>query len=84
MSKKRVKELGISDDAEARYVARLSHEIDACGRESTIAVGCFAHYATLRRHDPNFSRHEKANEWLLSFDFLSAAMYSDGDFALAP
>ncbi|ESK86737.1 chtf18 protein [Moniliophthora roreri MCA 2997] len=84
MSKKRVKELGISDDAEARYVARLSHEIDACGRESSIAVGCFAHYATLRRHDANFSRHEKANEWLLSFDFLSTAMYSDGDFALAP
>ncbi|KAK7033996.1 Chromosome transmission fidelity protein 18 [Paramarasmius palmivorus] len=84
LSKKRAKELGMSDSAEARYVGRLSHEIDACGRESSIAIGCFAHYATLRRHDANFSRHEKANDWLLTFDFLSAAMYSDGDFALAP
>ncbi|KAG7092737.1 hypothetical protein E1B28_009065 [Marasmius oreades] len=84
LPKKRAKELGLSDEAESRYVDRLSHEIDACGRENSIAVGCFAHYATLRRHDANLSRHEKANEWLLTFDRMSAAMYSDGDFALAP
>jgi len=46
-------------------------------------AACFAHYATLRQHDANFSRHEKANEWLVTFDLLSAAMYSDGDFALS-
>jgi chromosome transmission fidelity protein 18 len=50
----------------------------------TSPVGCFAHYATLRQHDANFSRYEKANEWLVAFDVLSGAMYSDGDFALSP
>ncbi|KAK7467394.1 Chromosome transmission fidelity protein 18 [Stygiomarasmius scandens] len=81
LSKKRVKDL---NEADSRYVSRLSHEIDSCGRESAIATGCFAHYATLRRHDPNFLRFEKANEWLMTFDYLSAAMYNEGDFALSP
>lgn len=82
LPKKRVKELGMKDEEENRYVTRLSHEIDACGKESTIATGCFAHYATLRRHDANFAYYEKANEWLGTFDIFSAAMYTDGDFAL--
>ncbi|KAF9265625.1 P-loop containing nucleoside triphosphate hydrolase protein [Marasmius fiardii PR-910] len=84
LSKKRAKEMGLNDEAESRYVDRLSREIDTCGRENSIAIGCFAHYITLRRHDANFSRHEKANEWLLTYDRMSAAMYSDGDFALTP
>lgn len=46
-------------------------------------AGCFAHYPTLHQHDANFSRYEKANEWLVTFDILSASMYSDGDFALS-
>ncbi|KIK59483.1 hypothetical protein GYMLUDRAFT_227055 [Collybiopsis luxurians FD-317 M1] len=83
LSKRRVQELGL-EEHEARYVSRLSHEIDACGKDSAIAIGCFSHYATLRRHDANFSRYEKANEWLMTFDTLSAAMYNDGDFALSP
>jgi chromosome transmission fidelity protein 18 len=36
LSKKRVKDL---NDSESRYVSRLSHEVDACGRESAIATG---------------------------------------------
>lgn len=28
------------------------------------------------------SRYEKANEWLLAFDTLSSAMYSNGEFGL--
>lgn len=39
LSKKRVKELALTDDEESRYVARLSHEIEASGRESGIAAG---------------------------------------------
>lgn len=39
LSKKRAKELGLNDEAEARYVQRLSHEIDACGKDNAIAVG---------------------------------------------
>ncbi|KAJ4487676.1 P-loop containing nucleoside triphosphate hydrolase protein [Lentinula aciculospora] len=84
LSKKRAKELGLIDEAESRYVSRLSQEIDSCGKDSAIAVGCFSHYATLRRHDANFSRYEKANEWLMTFDAFSSAMYNDGDFALSP
>ncbi|KAF9564421.1 hypothetical protein CPC08DRAFT_660610 [Agrocybe pediades] len=82
LSKKRIKELGLSDEEEARYVGRLSREIDSTGRESTIATGCFGHYTTLRRHDANLSRQEKAMDWLTTFDLFSSAMYSDGEFAL--
>ncbi|KDR73607.1 hypothetical protein GALMADRAFT_251349 [Galerina marginata CBS 339.88] len=82
LTKKRVKELGLTDDEEGRYVARLTREIDGSGRENTVASGCFGHYATLRRHDANLSRQEQAMEWLTTFDLFSSAMYSDGDFAL--
>lgn len=82
LSKKRVKELALTDDEESRYVGRLSHEIGASGRESGIAAGCFGHYALLRRHDANLARHERATEWLTTFDHFSSAMYSDGDFSL--
>lgn len=41
LSKKRVKELALSDEEESKYVARLSREIDSSGRESSIASGMF-------------------------------------------
>lgn len=100
LTKKRVKELGLTEEEENRFVARLSREIDGSGRENSIALGrsyvslvgsiltaclgCFGHYATLRQHDANFDRYEKANEWLVTFDFLSSSMYTNGDFALSP
>ncbi|KAJ7709592.1 hypothetical protein B0H17DRAFT_1173775 [Mycena rosella] len=83
LTRKRVKELALTEADEKMYVGRLSREVDGCGRENSIAVGCFAHYPTLHQHDANFSRYEKANEWLVTFDMLSASMYSNGgDFAL--
>ncbi|KAF8891293.1 P-loop containing nucleoside triphosphate hydrolase protein, partial [Infundibulicybe gibba] len=82
INRKRVKELAMSEEEEARYVGRLGREIESSGRESGVAVGCFTHYITLRKHDATFSRYEKANEWLATFDLFSAAMYTDGDFAL--
>ncbi|KAF5331123.1 hypothetical protein D9619_005373 [Psilocybe cf. subviscida] len=82
LSKKRVRELGMTDEEDARYVARLSREIDSAGRDSAVASGCFGHYATRRRHDANLDRHEKGINWLTTFDHFSSAMYSDGDFAL--
>ncbi|KAF7363719.1 Chromosome transmission fidelity protein 18 [Mycena sanguinolenta] len=82
LTRKRVKELGLTEAEETKYVGRLSREVDSCGRESSIAVASFGHYVTLQQHDANFSRHEKAIEWLQTFDLLSAAMYTDGDFAL--
>jgi chromosome transmission fidelity protein 18 len=39
LSRKRVKELALSDEEEARYVLRLSREIESSGRDSTIASG---------------------------------------------
>lgn len=82
MSKKRVKELAMTEEQESRYVNRLSHEIEGSGKDAAVANGCFEHYATLRQHDANFSRHEKANEWLITYDALSSSMFADGDFAL--
>ncbi|KAG6855713.1 hypothetical protein H0H87_011701 [Tephrocybe sp. NHM501043] len=84
LTKKRVKELALTEEEEGRYVARLSREIDGSGRESSIALGCFGHYATLRQHDANFHRYEKANDWLITFDILSSGMYTNGEFALSP
>jgi chromosome transmission fidelity protein 18 len=39
MTRKRVKELGLSDEAESKYVGRLSREVEGCGRDISIAVG---------------------------------------------
>ena len=39
LSKKRVKELGMTDEEEGKYVSRLSHEIEGSGKESNIASG---------------------------------------------
>ncbi|KAF8197572.1 P-loop containing nucleoside triphosphate hydrolase protein [Pholiota molesta] len=82
LAKKRVREMGLTEDEEARYVGRLSHEVGGAGRDAAIASGCFGHYATRRRHDANLSRHEKGIQWLTTFDQFSSAMYYDGDFAL--
>ncbi|KAL0574691.1 Chromosome transmission fidelity protein 18 [Marasmius crinis-equi] len=82
ISKKRVKELGLNDEAESRNRWVLPPPAIVQPNNSPSTLGCFAHYCNLRRHDANLSRHEKAAEWLLTFDRMSAAMYSDGDFAL--
>jgi chromosome transmission fidelity protein 18 len=105
MTRKRVKELGMGEEEESKYVGRLSREIESINNLSTVAagqssqmfqkkipcsmllpfepnLGCFAHYPNLRQHDATFSRYEKANECLTTFDAFSATMYSDGDFGL--
>lgn len=41
LSKKRVKELGLTEQEEGKYVARLYQEIDGSGRENAIATGNF-------------------------------------------
>ncbi|KJA27021.1 hypothetical protein HYPSUDRAFT_981028 [Hypholoma sublateritium FD-334 SS-4] len=82
LQKKRVRELGLTEEEEARYVGRLSHEVGGAGRDAAIASGCFGHYATRRRHDANLHRHEQGIGWLTTFDQFSSAMYADGDFAL--
>ncbi|PFH54126.1 hypothetical protein AMATHDRAFT_135378 [Amanita thiersii Skay4041] len=82
MSRKRVQELGLTEEEELRYVGRISHEIGGSGRESAIAVGCFTHYPMMQQHDSKFSRYERANDWLVTYDIFSSAMYSDGDFTL--
>jgi chromosome transmission fidelity protein 18 len=54
----------------------------SCAGFDILFLGCFTHYATLRHHDANFSRYEKAGGWLTTFDTFSTAMFVDGDFAL--
>ena len=39
MSKKRVKDLGITEGEETRYVSRLCREIEACGSTDKVAIG---------------------------------------------
>ena len=97
LSRKRIRELAISDMEEARYVNRLSRAIEALNNLPNIAngmfssgptsyysmfLGCFAHYTNCHRHEANMARYEKANEWLGAFDIFSSAMYADGDFGL--
>lgn len=101
MSRKRANELGIGEEEEARYVGRLSREVEASGAMDKIAIGecirvvkcvqfcishhrpgCFEHYATLRKHDANFSRYLKANEWLSTYDLLSGEMRSEREYTL--
>lgn len=82
LSRKRVKELGMGEEEEARYVNRLSHTIEGLNNPASIANGCFAHYINCHRHDANLNHYEKAGEWLTTFDSFSSVMYTDGDFAL--
>lgn len=44
LSKKRVKELAMTEEQESRYVARLSHEIESSGKDTTIATGLFGFF----------------------------------------
>jgi chromosome transmission fidelity protein 18 len=39
MSRKRAKDLGIGEEEESKYVARLSREIEASGAMDKIAIG---------------------------------------------
>jgi chromosome transmission fidelity protein 18 len=41
MTQKRVNELGLNREAESKYVARLSGEVDGSGKEDAIALGKF-------------------------------------------
>ncbi|KAF9227797.1 hypothetical protein BS17DRAFT_726296 [Gyrodon lividus] len=82
LSRKRVKELAMGEEEEARYVNRLSRAIEGLNNSSSIANGCFAHYTNCQRHELSMSRYEDATEWLGTFDVFSSTMYSDGDFGL--
>jgi chromosome transmission fidelity protein 18 len=39
MTRKRVKELGMGEEDEAKYVGRLSREVEGTGKEQSIATG---------------------------------------------
>ena len=45
-------------------------------------AGCFEHYANLKRHDANFNRYLRANEWLSTFDLMSGEMRSEREYTL--
>ncbi|KAH9930626.1 P-loop containing nucleoside triphosphate hydrolase protein [Fomitopsis serialis] len=83
MARKRTKDLGLTEEDEARYVRRLSREVESTGAMDRVAEGCFEYYATFHHHDANFSRYLKANEWLSSYDRLSGEMWTEREFALS-
>ncbi|KAH9966853.1 P-loop containing nucleoside triphosphate hydrolase protein [Russula dissimulans] len=82
MSKKRVKERGLCEADENKYVERLSHALEATGTLDRVALGCFEHYTNLGRHDATFARYEKANEWLVAYDVLSGSMRTEREYGL--
>ncbi|KAH9981098.1 P-loop containing nucleoside triphosphate hydrolase protein [Lactifluus volemus] len=82
MSKKRVKERGMCEADENKYVERLSHALEATGTLDRIALGCFEHYANLHRHDATFARYKKANEWLVTYDVLSGSMRAEREYGV--
>ncbi|KAH9950273.1 P-loop containing nucleoside triphosphate hydrolase protein [Amylocystis lapponica] len=82
MARKRAKDLGLGEEEEARYVVRLSREVDASAAYDRIAVGCFEHYANLHRFDANFARYLRAHEWLAVYDGMAGAMYAELEFEL--
>ncbi|KAI5124305.1 hypothetical protein M0805_008913 [Coniferiporia weirii] len=84
LPKKRVKELGLSELDESRYVGRLSADVEASGSVDRVALGCFEHYTNLRHSDVSLARHEKAADWLMTFDTLSGTMRSEREYGLLP
>jgi chromosome transmission fidelity protein 18 len=82
MNKKCVKERGLCEADEIKYVERLSHAIEATGVLDRVALGCFEHYANLHRHDATFARYMKANEWLVTYDVLSGTMYTEREYGV--
>ncbi|KAL5490184.1 CTF18 [Sanghuangporus weigelae] len=84
VARKRVKELGMTELEENRYVSRLSADIDVTGSVDKVALGCFEHYANLRHYEASLSRHEAATSWLVAFDSLSTAMRSEREYGLMP
>ncbi|KAI8982831.1 P-loop containing nucleoside triphosphate hydrolase protein [Trametes punicea] len=81
LPRKRAKELGLRED-EARYVSRLSREVEGCGSIDKVALGCFEHYALLHRHDGTLARYVKGVELLCTYDMLSGAMRTDREYSL--
>jgi chromosome transmission fidelity protein 18 len=82
MNKKRVKERGLCEADENKYVKRLSHALEATGMLDRVALGCFEHYANLRPHDATFARYKKANEWLVAYDALLGSMRTEREYSM--
>ena len=82
MNKKRVKERGMGEAEENKYVERLSHALEATGTLDRVALGCFEHYTNLHQHDATFARYMKANEWLVAYDVLSSSMRAEQEYGV--
>ncbi|KAH9180738.1 P-loop containing nucleoside triphosphate hydrolase protein [Lactarius sanguifluus] len=82
MSKKRIKERGLGEAQENKYVERLSQALEATGTLDRVALGCFEHYANLHQHDATFARYIKANEWLVAYDVLSGSMRAEREYGV--
>ncbi|CCM00527.1 uncharacterized protein FIBRA_02561 [Fibroporia radiculosa] len=67
MPRRRAKELGITEEEEARYVGRLSREIESSGTLDRIASGKYP---------------VPSNYWLTAYDVMSGEMWSEREYAL--
>ncbi|KAG8922627.1 hypothetical protein FRC01_013800 [Tulasnella sp. 417] len=82
LSKKRVKDMGMTGDESQKYVNRLARMVEASGTMDKVMTGCFAHYASLHHTDPSWKRYLKAQKWLTSFDLFSSTMRTEQEYAV--
>ncbi|KAF9651533.1 P-loop containing nucleoside triphosphate hydrolase protein [Thelephora ganbajun] len=82
LQRKRVKDLGMTEEEESRYVGRLARTIESTGAPDKVALGCFEHYPNLNKHDSTFVKYSKAIEWLGNYDLLSNGMRSEREYGL--
>ncbi|EJU05169.1 P-loop containing nucleoside triphosphate hydrolase protein [Dacryopinax primogenitus] len=78
LSKKRIRQLGLTDAEESKYVARLNFEVEATDEVDRVMQGCFDHYPKARLRDAPWAIFEKAHAWLDAFDLFTGT-FKGGD-----
>ncbi|KAG8948253.1 hypothetical protein FRC04_009891 [Tulasnella sp. 424] len=82
LPKKRIKDMGMTDEECNKYVNRLARMVEASGTMDKVMTGCFAHYASLHHADPSWKRYLKAQKWLTTFDLFSSTMRTEQEYAV--
>ncbi|KAG8969390.1 hypothetical protein FRC03_003081 [Tulasnella sp. 419] len=82
LSKKRIKDLGMTSQENEKYVGRLCRLIEASGMIDKVMSGCFDHYINLHQQDPSWKRFEAAQEWFGTFDHFASMLRAEQEYAL--
>ncbi|KAF9509023.1 hypothetical protein BS47DRAFT_184538 [Hydnum rufescens UP504] len=82
ISKKRAKNLAMTEEDERKYVSRIARSVEGSGNFDKVVLGVFEHYTTLHPHESTLKRFQAANECLCSYDLLSEMMRSGQEYGL--